>query len=179
VTDDELIAELEAAKPRIRGLALKLVGPRLRDLEDVESIIRVQYVAAAKSWRPDGGASFPTYAEQFAPLEVRRYLDGERRRGVHVPVNKKAKTPEVLEVGDIANAADPVAPAAPSAGWELLEWVERSLQAGEWAVYKAVHVDGLTGAALAKRLGCTRANVSKIMQDAYKRLGSRILAGAA
>lgn len=76
----------------IRKLASRLVAGCPGDLfDDVVSVINMRYLEAIKTFDPSKG-KLSTYATRYAILEARRFLDGERRRGMYVPVGKRAIT---------------------------------------------------------------------------------------
>jgi len=98
--------------------------------DEVEGIVSLALVQAAKSWRPGGGVPFHGYAKpwvRYAVMEAWRAWRAKGGRRIEVPLD------EAIEVGVPPAAEDRVA---------LREWAERVAQMtirDAWDAYSAVH----------------------------------------
>ena len=88
--DTDLVLEYEGF---IRQLAVRLVrGQSGTLLEDVTSVIRLRYLEALRTHNPNR-AKLSTYATRYAIHEARRFIDGEHRHGMYIPVRLRATEP--------------------------------------------------------------------------------------
>lgn len=169
MTDDELVRLIAESRPHVRALARQLAGRDWGLADDVESVLRLHYVIAARKFDGSRGSTFCLYADAFAVPEARRFLYHERRRGVRYwdrPVGELwagADYLNVLVVPPPPPEPDPIPP-------DLWDRARHALTANQWAVVDAVYGQGVPPAELARWMGRTRQLVSATLITACRKL---------
>ena len=141
-------------------------------IEEVAAIIRLQYVMAARTFDESLGWKLSTYANRYAVLAARHFLDGERRRGVHVPHQKSATEP-LTPVGSFRTEIDdPPCRPEPESNVPSFFWnhVRLATTKREWSIIKAVYLDGEKCRRVGERMGFSHGYANMVLKQAVRRL---------
>lgn len=141
------------------------------DREEMEQEAWVAILEAARTWKPDGGASLRYYVERAAVLRVRRFL-----WKMSAPVSGPVRNPEKLR--GLHRAPLEAAPESPDDGIEeqmwwnqLTERMKEVIESGSHAVIVAkVLLEGVRPRHLAAETGVPVHRIWRYTSDARKRL---------
>ena len=176
VGDAKLVSLAQAGDDRAFTMLVALYEPMLRaqvshfrfpssDAEDMEQEGLLGLLSAVRSFRPERGASFKTYA---AVCVRDRLLSVVRRRVTHVP---EVPVEDVATVADaVCQQADPAALLLEreSAG-QMLAQIRRCLSEREYAVL-ICYLDGCSYATIASQLHISQKAVDNALQRARHKL---------
>ena len=180
MTNEKLEAEIERCGNMIHALADRWVEEyRQLEREDVVQEIKLAFVMSNKTYCPEAGTKFSTYALQRAQWHVLEYARGQLSRGVHIP---STLDPIILDMEDLNGVvvedgtqlhetiAAPGHEHEPVIGEELWDKIKLVLTNRQYEVMELAYLDDLDAGEIAERLGVSEEHVTDLALEARNRI---------
>ena len=187
MTNAELEAVMAESADQMERMALKFRrGHWYIPYDDLIQIIRTAFVEANRpgQYRPELGASFPTYAFSIAYGRILDLIRQESASGLHVPKNHKAK--RIIPVSmrrhvtggkrdgaemEVPGREEQPRPEFPSDFWER---VNESLTPRQQQLVQMYYRDGLTRSEIARQIGLSGSSVGLTLKTAITNLNKKM-----